>query len=99
MAVGHISFSRGSSHGANLRAALDKFADGFQELQDLLATMILMQDGGVSTSYIVGQFGFEDTAGATNAVNELGAMLGKLTVDSSVSNVYAAIAQCLSKFR
>ncbi len=99
MAIGHIIFDRNKPHGAELRQALDNMENGFIALQELLATMIQMQDSGSSTSYIVDRFGFTSTAQADAAVAEISSDLGKLTVNTSVTNVNAALTQMFSKFR
>ena len=65
--------------------------------------MVQMLDGdGSNVSHFaahVAAYGFADTTNAKSAYEELGALVGKLDTDASVSSVKAAIAQALARFR
>src|SRR5262245_54744953 len=99
MAIGHISYDKNSVEGqllANTLAHLEQGLDGLKHVRD---TMIQMRDGSTSTTYIVGKFGFPDTAAADAAFAEIDSAVGKLTTDAQVTNVATALKQLQDKFR
>jgi hypothetical protein len=97
MAAPHILYDQNTSYGARLKNALRVFENGYNELIAVRGIMVQMLDGGVATSYLQTRFGFTDVAGAQAGFNELDALLAKLTVDTSVTNVKSAIAQTIQK--
>ena len=103
MPITHIKHT-GGSHSGLLGTALSNLENGLDGLKDLVATMALMLNGDGTleahfTAYIISAFGFTDAAGAKAAWDELNALHAKLTVDTSVTNVHAALQQAFNKFR
>lgn len=103
MAVNHIFFQQGTNHGSALRSGLNQIENGIERLNDLLGTMALMIDGDGTNAahfvYMTEKFGFETTAGAKAAWEELNSAMAKLNTDGSVSNVNAALTQLFNKLR
>lgn len=103
MAVTHIQFNQGTQHGALLRSGLTLLEDGLDRLNDLKATLQLMIDGDGSSAahfaYMQERLGFSDNAAAKAAWDELNSLLFKLSTNSSVDNVNAALVQAFAKFR
>lgn len=104
MAIPHIDL--GTTLYSNLiRAAVSKIKLGFDDLVDIIKTVELMKDTGTGffTAYAIQKLG----AGGANeaaqiatcqaAFDELVSLHGKLSVDTSVSNVNAAILQAHRK--
>lgn len=103
MAVAHISFTAGTQHGGLLRSGLSKLEDAITDLVELRGTMALMIDGDGSDAahfaYMQDKFGFASNAAAKSAWEELNSLLFKLTTNSSVADVSAALTQAFAKFR
>lgn len=103
MALTHIFFQPGTNYGGPLRAGLTQIENGIAKLNDLLGTMSLMIDGDGTDvahfAYMTEKFGFESTAGAKAAWEELNSAMAKLNTDGNVSNVNAALTQLFNKLR
>lgn len=103
MAVSHIAFNAGTSHGALLRRSLNSLESGLDDLTDTLAVMARMIDGDGSDAahftYMQDKYGFASNEAAKSAFEELNSLAFKLTTNAQVSDVAAAIAQALAKFR
>lgn len=103
MAVTHISYNHGTPHGQMLDNSLRQFEHGLNGLVSLKASMATMIDGDGSNvshfTYMADKFGFVDTTAAKAAWDELNSSLFKLTTNSSVSDVNAAILQLQAKLR
>ena len=102
MADNHYVFDRTLPAGWRLGVAFDAL-DNTKKLIAERDTMTQMLDGdGSNVTHFnahVAAYGFTDTANAKAAYEELGALVGKLDTDASVSSVKAAIAQFLARFR
>ena len=103
MADNHYVFDRTQPAGFRLGRAFEALETARQGLIAERDTMIQMLDGdGSSAAHFtahVAAYGFTDTANAKAAYEELGALVGKLDTDASVSSVKAAIGQALARFR
>lgn len=103
MADNHYVFDRTLPAGFRLGKACDALESMRQGLIDEHDTMIQMLSGvdtdPASYAAHVAAYGFTDTDNAKAAFLELGALVGKLDTDASVSSVKAAIAQALARFR
>lgn len=103
MAISKIAFNDGLPHGAMLRRALTNLELGQEGLVDILAAMVLMIDGDGSQvthfDEVMTRFAFPSTTVAKAAYDELQSLRSKITVDSSVTNVNAAMLQAFNKFR
>lgn len=103
MAVTHISFNDQLTHGRLLRRSLQQLEEGRTELNNTIATMSTMLDGdGTNVShflYFVSKYGFPSTAEAKAAWDELNSLASKLNVNTSVTDVNAALLQAFNKFR
>lgn len=103
MAFQKIAFNDTLPHGRLLRHALASLEQGQEGLVDILAAMILMIDGDGSQvthfDEVMSRFGFPSTTVAKAAYDELQSVKAKITVDSSVTNVNAALVQAFNKFR
>lgn len=93
MAIGHISYDRGTNHGAALHNALNDLENGRDNLLKEITTFIQMKDGDDLTVYAVEQYGFPDLATAELALAELESVKGQL------DGIVAALNQAFSKFR
>lgn len=102
MADNHYVFDRTLPAGFRLGKAFDAL-DAMQGLIAEHDTMVQMLDGdGSSVTHFnahVAAYGLTDTANAKAAFEELGALLGKLDTDASVSMVKTATAQARARFR
>lgn len=102
MADNHYVFNRTLPAGFRLGVAFDAL-DSAKRLIAERETMTQMLDGdGSNVAHFnahVAAYGFTDTTNAKAAYEELGALIGKIDTDASVSNVKAAIAQALARFR
>lgn len=103
MAVQHIQFNDQLPHGRMLRRALDQLEEAIAKLEDLISTVTLMIDGDGSQAshftYVTSKFGFADNATAKAAWDELNSLMFKLTTNSSITDMYAALNQAFNKFR
>ena len=103
MPITHIEYGSGPKAPliVNTLAHLESAVDG---LGDLIATMALMLDGDGTneahfTAYVIAKFGYVNAAGAKASWDELNSLYAKLNTDAAVTNVKAAIAQCINKHR
>lgn len=103
MAITHLAFNDQTPHGRLLRLWLNGLEAALDEGQDIIALFPTMIDGDGSTAgqfnEVTSKFGFPDNATSLAAWSEIQSMMAKITVDSSVSSVNAAIKQVLAKFR
>jgi hypothetical protein len=103
MAVAHILYDKNSHYGAMFRTAIISLEKGYEDLNDLLATLATMLDGDGTQAahfdYITARFGFESNVLAKAAWDELNSVMFKLNTDASVSSVNAALRQFFNKFR
>jgi len=96
MAYQHITIALNSTHGRYLRNALSDLENARNSLRDIVAFMPTMVDGSDYT-HLEEQFGLE-TGKGESAKNELESLMGKIDVDSSVTNTKAAIQQVFNLF-
>ena len=103
MADNHYVFDRTLPAGFRLGRAFDALDNAKQWLLAEKDTMTQMLDGdGSAITHFnahVTAYGFTDTTNAKAAYEELGALIGKIDTDASVSSVKTAIAQALARFR
>ncbi len=103
MAISKIAFSDSLPHGRMLRGALTGLEQGQEGLVDILAAMAMMVDGDGSQvthfDEVMTRFAFPSTTVAKAAYDELNSLKAKITVDTSVTNVNAALLQAFNKFR
>lgn len=103
MADNHYVFDRTLPAGFRLGRDFDALESAIQGLIAEHDTMVQMLSGAdtdpASFSAHVAAYGFTSTADAKAAFDELGALIGKLNTDASVSGVKSAIAQALARFR
>jgi hypothetical protein len=103
VAVTHIAFNDQLQHGRLLRRCLNGLEDGYENLLDVIDVMAQMLDGDGSAvghfAYHVSKFGFADTTAAKACWDELQSLKGKLSVNSSVTDVNAALLQAFAKLR
>jgi aspartokinase-like uncharacterized kinase len=103
MAVNHITFNQSNQHGSMLHFAVDNLEKGLEGLNDVIAVMVLMIDGDGSQAsqftYMTSKFGFSDDAASKAAFDELNSLASKLNVNTSVTNVNAALLQAFNKLR
>jgi len=82
---------------------LSHLEQGLDSLDEEIGTMSQMIDGdGTQDShytYMTTHYGFGSNEVAHAAFNELSAIKGKVLVDTSVTNVHAALIQAFNKFR
>lgn len=81
MAVQHANFDDGNTataDGRALRAAVTNLENGLNQFQAQTATLVQMKDNGAVTTYIVGQYRFDDLAAAQLAVGEIEAAAAAL---------------------
>ena len=101
----HYGFNRNIPAGFRLGRAHESLDNAMQWLVAERDAMVQMRDGADCPSdslcyaAVTTAYGFSSNAEARGAFLELDSVLGKLTVDSSVSNVNAAIKQFLSRLR
>lgn len=103
MAMTHISFNSELHLGRKLRQALTQIEEGARDLALLIEALSHLIDGNGSDvahfDAVTAAFGFTTNAMAKAAYEELASLNGKLTVDSEVTLVKAALAQAFAKFR
>jgi len=103
MADNHFVFNRGLPAGFRLGRGHEALESAMALLVNERDTMTQMLDGdGTLAAHFnahVTAYGFQTTADAKAAYDELGAVLGKLTTDGSVTVVNTAIKQFLAKLR
>ena len=103
MADNHYVFDRNKDAGYRLAIAMEHLENAINRLLAEKGTMVQMLDGdGTAITHFnahVTAYGFSDTTNAKAAYGELVSLMGKLDVDSSVTNVTAAISQALARFR
>ena len=101
----HYGFNRNIPAGFRLGRAHEALDNALKYLVDARDAMVQMRDGADCPSdslcyaAVTTAYGFSSNAEARGAFLELDSVLGKLTVDSSVSSVNAAIKQFLSRLR
>lgn len=99
---GHFDFDRKLRRGNIFDGSILSFKQGFYGLLDHQKVMQQMLDGdGSQESHfaeIVEQYGFEDTAKAMSAWGELNSLIGKLTTNAPIEDIFAAITQFFAKF-
>lgn len=102
MAVLHIPFDS-TNHSQRIRECLRHLEEGRQGLINEVATMSLMIDGdGSSETHFDAvriKYGFPSNTVAKAAKEELASCLSKITTDSSITSVQAALLQAFNKFR
>jgi len=99
----HIYVDTSKQHGQLLRGMLAQLEAGRNALVQIVDCMATMIDGdsGDAANYgeVATRFGFASNAAAKAAFDELNSVKGKLTTDSDVTFVQAALNQVFSKFR
>lgn len=104
MADPFIPFNDQIPHGRRLRSFLNKLNEFMDESADWMATSEQMKqtnaDGSDPAHWatLASKAGFESNEDAKSAFDEIASLKFKLTTNSSVSDVNAAILQCLAKF-
>lgn len=103
MASSYLPYNPNTKHGASLSRALTSFEQGMNDLVAQFATMDLMKDPAASGDAVYDairtEYGFPTSALAHAGYDELNSALSKVTVDTEVSNVYAALKQLFAKYR
>lgn len=99
----HIYFDPSSRFGSMLRRMLDQMELSDDLMTDVRDCMIQMRDGdGSQDSHyteVASRFGFDTTAKARAAFEELDSAYSKTSGNGSVSNVRAARDQLFAKLR
>lgn len=103
MAFNYIHFDSGRPHGRLLREMLSTSERGDDMMADVLSCMTNMLEGDGSQDAhfveVTARFGFESTAKARAAWNELNSAYAKTSGNGSVSNVRAARDQLFDFLR
>ncbi len=103
MADSHYAPSLTKPLGASMVQALRSIEDARESLVRHRLTMIQMRDGDGSDAAhyatVTTEYGFATNADSKAAFDELDSCLAKLTTDSSVSSVDAAMRQLFSRLR
>jgi len=103
MAVPHIFFNDQTQYGRVKRRALQMLEEGLENLIDVVEVQVQMLDGDGSQAahfaYATPKFGYISDAQTKAAHEELQSLRFKLTTNSSVTDVNAALLQAFNKFR
>lgn len=103
MADSHYAPSPAKSLGASMVQALRSLEDSRESLIRHRLTMIQMRDGDGSVAghyaTVTAEYGFASDADSKSAFDEIDSCLFKLTTDSSVTSVDAALRQLFSRLR
>lgn len=99
----HIHFNSHAGYGVMLRLMLDRMEEGDDLIADVRDMIIQMRDGDGSQDAhydeVATRFGFETSAKARAAFEEIDSAYSKTSGNGSVSNVRAARDQLYSKLR
>lgn len=95
-AISHIAINSSSPQGGELRTALKDFYRALDIIQNKRAAMNQMYEDP-DYSYLAEQFGLPE-AKAETAINELNSAFGKLSTNSQVDSVHAALVQVRTLF-
>lgn len=103
MASSFIYFNDSTTHGRILRRCLLAMETGDDLLRDIRSAMVQMRsgDGSLEAHYdeVTTFFGFQSTAKAKAAFEEIDSAYSKTSGDGAVTNVRAARDQLFDKLR
>lgn len=101
--MAHYHFNAGTQYGQRLRAMLNVCEAADDQMTDTRDLMIQMRSGdGSQTSHydeIAARFGFDSSANARSAFEELDSAYSKISGNGQVTDVRAARDQLFSRLR